>query len=228
MSPKSTGAIWDNVEAVIFDMDGLLVDTEPLHLEASNLILQEYGGSLGPGANERFIGLGDRKFWTIIKEEYGIPDSIPELRERRMAYMMRLIREKPPQCMPGAAELVRACKVKGYKIAVASSTPLKQVLAILDCVGLLREFDQIVSGEMKEVREGKPAPDIFLYTAKLLSVPPSRCLVFEDSSPGVIAAGAAGMRPVAVPNVFTRKSDFSGAFLVIASLAQMAPPPAAH
>lgn len=217
-------SIWKGIEAVIFDMDGLLVDTEPLHLEASNLILQEYGESLEPGSNERFIGLGDHRFWTIIKEEFGIADPIPDLRERRMAYMMRLIREKPPQCMRGAPQLVRACRSRGYKTAVASSTPLKQVHAILECALLRGEFHAIVSGEMEEVREGKPAPDIFLYTAKLLAVPPGRCLVFEDSAPGVIAAASAGMRVVAVPNDATRRADFSRASLVIESLSSVSPP----
>jgi HAD superfamily hydrolase (TIGR01509 family) len=218
-------SIWDDITAVIFDMDGLLVDTEPLHYQATNLVLEEYGKVLTPEVNERFIGLGDETFWSVVKEDFGITDSVAELRRKRIGQMLRLIDTEPVRRMPGAAELVRACRERSYRVAVASSTPLQQVYAILESAGIRDQFEVIVSGEMDEVREGKPAPDIFLYTAELLNLPPRNCLVLEDSSPGVIAASTAGMRVVAVPNEATRTSDFSQADLVIESLAQLDRPP---
>jgi len=216
---------WDGIEAVIFDMDGLLVDTEPLHYEATNLVLKEYGKVLTPEVNQRFIGLGDETFWSAVKGDFGITDSVVELRRKRIGQMLRLIAAEPVVRMPGAGELVRSCRSRGYRVAVASSTPLEQVHAILESAGVRAEFEVIVSGEMEAVKEGKPAPDIFLHTASLLGIPPGRCLVFEDSSPGVIGASEAGMRAVAVPNVHTEGSDFSRAALVVESLEEIDPPP---
>jgi HAD superfamily hydrolase (TIGR01509 family) len=217
-------SVWDDITAVIFDMDGLLVDTEPLHYEATNLVLEEYGKVLTPEVNERFIGLGDETFWSAVKEDFGITDSVEVLRGKRIAQMLRLIDAEPVRRMPGAAELLRLCKQRGYRLAVASSTPLQQVYAILESAGIRDQFEVIVSGEMEEVRKGKPAPDIFLHTARLLNLPPRSCLVLEDSSPGVIGASTAGMKVIAVPNEATRQSDFSRADLVINSLGELKPP----
>jgi HAD superfamily hydrolase (TIGR01509 family) len=218
-------SIWEGIEAVIFDMDGLLVDTEPLHYEATNLVLKEYGKVLTPEVNQRFIGLGDETFWSAVREDFGITDSVADLRGKRIGQMLRLIEAEPVVRMPGAAELVRGCSQRGYRVAVASSTPLQQVYAILESAAIREQFQVIVSGEMEEVARGKPAPDIFLHTSKLLEVVPERCLVFEDSSPGVIGASEAGMRAVAVPNEHTEGSDFSRAARVVESLEEIDPPP---
>jgi HAD superfamily hydrolase (TIGR01509 family) len=203
---------------VIFDMDGLLVDSEPLHLAASNEILGKFGHRLDEESNRRFIGIGEERFWSILKEEMGISASIEELMAERSRTVSRLLEEVGIRTMPGVRERVREISERGYPLALASSTVRSQIDEVLAAAGLAPFFPIRVSGEDPEVKNGKPAPDIFLRAALLLRLDPSACLVFEDSQAGAQAARAAGMRCIAVPNSDTRHLDLSAADLLVESL----------
>jgi HAD superfamily hydrolase (TIGR01509 family) len=118
--------------------------------------------------------------------------------------------------MPGARELIAALHERGYPLAIASSSPLWQIEAVVERLNLRGMLAAVASGE--EVPHGKPAPDVYLLAAERLGVPPARCLALEDSGPGTIAAKAAGMCVIAVPSAETAGHSFEHADLVLPSL----------
>ena len=202
--------------AVIFDMDGLLVDTERLSFGASALVLRDLRGVTLP--HEVMVALVGRRYdecWAYMRELYGLTESIEELEAAQTAYYAPMLREQA-EPMPGARELVAALHERGYPLAIASSSPLWQIEAVVDRLNLRGMLAAVASGE--EVPHGKPAPDVYLLAAERLGVPPARCLALEDSGPGTIAAKAAGMRVIAVPSAETAGHSFEHADLVLPSL----------
>jgi len=183
--------------AVIFDMDGVLVDSEPLHERAFRETLAELGYADGAGLNFRdYVGRSDHELWQDFVRLHRPSISLEELLARKRTRVLRLLEQRRPW-FPGAVRLVRAlCGRVPLGLASGSERPV--IEAVLEGTGLRTCFRAVVSGV--EVPRGKPAPDIFLRTAALLEVPPRACWVIEDSLPGIAAARAAGMRVVAVPH----------------------------
>lgn len=181
--------------AVIFDMDGVLVDSEPLHLEATNRVLARYGRFLDPETAERFMGLPEETFWAALKAHFDLPASIRELREARYVALMEVLLTRPFSPSPGLQNLINLLRRRGIRLGLASSSPPLHIGIVLVKTGLAGVFDAALSGE--EVERGKPEPDIFLKTAELLGVPPQACLAIEDSRNGILAARRAGMFVVA-------------------------------
>lgn len=186
-----------NRQAVIFDMDGTLFDTESVFQQEWNRLARERGISLPENFKYEICGTSGDAMNRIIEKYYhtdcGGP--IQRLCKERVAL---LLSKKVPE-KPGCREILSFFRERGYALAVGSSSPMKQILANLRCSGLLSCFDAIAAGD--EAVRGKPAPDIFLLAAKKLNVPPRNCLVFEDSPNGILAAAAAGMKPVMVPDL---------------------------
>ena len=175
------------IEAVIFDLDGVLADTEPVHLETTRRVLapavipeDEYLG---------FVGSGPDEFGAHIESRYGVSSEVFYPRYTDM--LVELLATGPAPAMDGADAIVRAVHRRGLRVAVASMSRRPWVDATLAAIGLTDLIPLIVTGE--EVEFGKPAPDIYLLTASLLGVEPAACLVVEDSANGVAAAAAAGM-----------------------------------
>jgi HAD superfamily hydrolase (TIGR01509 family) len=201
------------ISAVIFDLDGLLADTEILHCQAYQMAFAEHGIELSaPAYADHWIrqgkGIAD---WIDLHELAFDPHA---LRMRKSEYYLRLL-ESSLRPMDGARELLESLHGK-FRLALASSSYRDAIDGVLAGLEMAAYFEAVVSG--LDVKQVKPAPDIFLLTARILKVNPSECLVFEDAEKGVIAAHAAGMRCVAVPNDFTRHHDFSKATRVCASL----------
>ena len=204
------------ISTVIFDLDGLLADTEPLHCQAYQLALAEHGVALDAG------DYADH--W--VHHGYGIVDWVTwhnldldphALRQQKSEHYLKLL-ESSLQPMDGALELLAALKGK-IRIALASSSYRDAIDGVLAGLKIADYFAVIVSGQ--DVAKVKPAPDIFLHTAERLAVAPSECVVLEDAEKGVIGAQRAGMRCVAVPNPWTRHHDFSKATRVCASLREV-------
>jgi HAD superfamily hydrolase (TIGR01509 family) len=183
------------MEAVILDMDGVLVDSEGLQLQAANTVLGRFGVRISEEENVRYLGMDDPAFFAALKETHGFDASIEELIAARTGEMLELI-GKGVLPRPGVPELIVGLKMRGYPLALASSSPRAVVDAMLEELGLAGSLDVVVTGD--DVDRGKPEPDIFLLAARRLGVEPAECLVFEDSLHGVRAARAAGMTPVAV------------------------------
>jgi HAD superfamily hydrolase (TIGR01509 family) len=183
------------MEAVILDMDGVLVDSEPLHLAAANKVLARFDVELSDEENNQYLGLDDPSFFAALKKRFGLDEEVESLAAAREAEVLELI-GKGVVPKEGVPELVAGLKMRGYAMALASSSPRPVVEAMLRELGLDRVFDAVVTGD--DVEDGKPAPDIFLRAAQELGVKPEQCLVIEDALHGVRAARAAGMLPLAV------------------------------
>lgn len=192
------------IEAVIFDMDGTLIDSEPNYRVADERFLRDRGVELPEEVWDSFVGVGSRNMIERVKAEHGLRGETDELLEIKDAYY-REIAETRTRVFPATAELTRRLEERGIPRAVATGSSRSTLSFSLEAVGLADRFNATVSSD--EVESGKPAPDVFLETASRLGVAPDRCLVVEDSRSGIEAALAAGMAVVAVPSVSELRND---------------------
>lgn len=202
--------------AVIFDMDGLLVDTERLQFGASSMVLRERTGQTIPhDVMMSLVGLRSDECWARLRALYGLTESADELEAAQTAFYAPMLREQA-EAMPGALDLIALLHAQGYPLAIASSSPLWQINTVIERFHLRDVLKAVASGE--EVAHGKPAPDVYLLAAERLGVAPSRCVALEDSGPGTSAARAAGMSVIAVPSAETHGHSFADADVVLPSL----------
>lgn len=204
------------ITSIIFDLDGLLADTEVLHYRAYHAALMEQGFNVSEtDYAEHWVragkGISD---WVSI---HGLALDPHALRARKSQYYLDLLGSSL-RPMDGAVQLLNELRGE-MKIALASSSYRDAVDGVLAGLGIAHFFEIIVSG--LDVSQVKPAPDIFLKAASDLGVEPRECLVVEDAEKGVVAAHRAGMRCVAVPNDYTRHHDFSKATRVCSSLSEI-------
>lgn len=189
--------------AVIFDLDGVLLDSEELHYRAYSEVLAEFGVTVGRDEYaEHWIGAGHGPEYAV--ETYALPLTPAELRARKAPIYRRLL-QSSVQLMPGARAVVEQLFAE-FSLAIATNSSRPDVNWALTHLGLEPYFDAIVARE--DYREAKPAPDAYLAVQAALSLPSEKGLVVEDSPRGVLAARAAGFRVVAVPNEFTRLCTF--------------------
>ena len=203
------------LQAIIFDMDGLMVDSEPLSQQAWNQFLRPFGHQLTDAIIHQIVGLRAEMSAQFIKDTFHLPVSVPDIIRRRAAIYAD-IRARGVPAMPGLQTLHAEIARRQIPWGVATSSPRPHAEEILDQLGLQETCGAIAAGT--EVKAGKPAPDIYLLAAARLDVPPTACLALEDSGPGSQAAVAAGMRTVAIPNEQTKTADFSHAYAVYGSL----------
>ena len=202
-------------KSVIFDMDGVLIDSEPLHYESDRRTMREYGLELSDAEMEAYVGITGEKMWADLREKYGIADSVETLMRKQEAHKRALFGQDV-QPIDGIPELLEALQSAGRGIALASSSPRYFIDMVLEGLGLRRYFPVVVSGA--DVKKGKPAPDIFLRAAELLGVEPQHCVVIEDSGHGVRAAKAAGMHCIGLVTPNSGKQDLSLADIVVESV----------
>jgi len=203
---------------VIFDMDGLLVDSEPIQARSFNIVLARYGIHLADCDFEELVGQTTEENFRTLKKRFSLPETVEELlAAKEEAYRELVPRELLPR--PGAPELVAELAEAGVKLAIASSSPCVDVRLCLDAVGLAERFPTVVTAD--DVEHAKPAPDLYLLASDRLGLSTDRCVAFEDSGSGVVAATAAGIRCFAVPHIFTKHHDFSRAIAVLESLADI-------
>ena len=189
-----------NIRAAIFDMDGVLVDSEPLINAAAIAMFREKGLIVQPDDFLPFVGVGEDRYIGGVAERYGFGLDLPAAKHRTYEIYLDLVQAQL-KAFPGAPKLVHACRAAGLLTAVASSSDRIKVRANLEAIGLpLNAWEAVVTGE--DVKNKKPAPDVFLSAAGKLEVMPQECAVVEDAINGVQAAKAAGMRCVAVSTSF--------------------------
>lgn len=202
--------------AVIFDNDGVIIDSEPMHIEADLRILAEYGVQWAPSDLFRFIGVRDSEMWRILSEELQLPDSPDVLREKKARIRQEVFAPHRIRPIDGIPELFDALKAAGWKIAVASSSQRSLIGPWLEAMGLLNLLDAFVAGD--DVMHGKPHPEPYLLAASRLGVASERCVSVEDSPHGIASAKAAGCRCIAFRNPFGPAQDLSRADDIVDSI----------
>ena len=203
------------VAAVIFDLDGVLVDTEPVHLAATRALIAP--GEISNEQYERFIGRGGFKQW--LESSYGIARAEIDRRYSDLFYGELERASLAP--LSGAVELIEAIGARGIGLAVASQSSRAWVQATLRSAGLDDRLSLVVTTE--EVGADKPAPDVYVHAAERLDVTPDECIAIEDSVHGVASASAAGMRVVQSTQASFSPPRQPGAHAVIASLRDFDP-----
>jgi HAD superfamily hydrolase (TIGR01509 family) len=183
-------------DAVIFDLDGVLVDSEQLWNEAKHELVVETGGRWREDAPRAMMGMSSPEWSAYLHNELGVPLSAEQINDQVVGRIERLYRERLP-LLPGAVKAIRSLGAR-WPLGLASSSNREIIDLVLELAGVQDAFEATVSSE--EVAHGKPAPDVYLETARRLGVPPEGCVALEDSSNGLRAAVAAGMAVIAVPN----------------------------
>jgi HAD superfamily hydrolase (TIGR01509 family) len=205
---------------VVFDMDGVLVDTEPLHFRCLNRVVGMAGGRISEAENQAYIGATQDAVFRAIIARHGLPGALQSYLDHYNAVVLEAL-QGPLDPVPGAPELLARLRALGVPLAVASSSNRAWIDATLGALGLAPSFPVVAAGD--EVAHSKPAPDVFLLAAARLGVPPTACVAVEDSPNGVRAARAAGMRVVAVRTPYVAAADLPPADLVVDSLAELTP-----
>ena len=186
----------NKVKAVIFDLDGTLVDSEPNYSEADNKTLAEYGIVLSAEMKKKYVGIGTKEMMEDIKKMYDINETIENLVSKNNKNYLEIAKENTP-VFPEMHKFLQFLKSNNYPLALASGSSPEIIEIVLSITKLKEYFDVVLSAE--QVEKGKPAPDVFLEAAKQLGVPFENCLVIEDSKPGVEAAKSASMYCIALP-----------------------------
>lgn len=195
------------LKSVIFDMDGVLVNSEPLHYQAFVRTLAQWGKCLTYEEYKKYIGTTNAVICEGLVKTYDLPVTPEEFNEIMKKHKADVYAEVGYPGIPGVPEMLRSFKEAGYTMAVASSSPYENIVKTTKALGIHGYFDQLVSGE--SVAHPKPAPDVFLKAAKALGTAPEECLVVEDSCHGVHAAKNAGMPSIGFINPDSGDQDLS-------------------
>ena len=184
------------IDAVIFDLDGVLLDSESAWLAAKRAVVDEWGGRWKEEASRAMLGMSAPEWSAYMRDDLAIERAAEEIDAEVVKRLLEVYRERLP-LLPGAVEAVERLAAR-WPLGLASSSNLEVIEIVMEAGGLARHFETWVSSE--EVAAGKPAPDVFLEAARRMEVDPSACAAVEDSHNGILSAHAAGMAVVALPN----------------------------
>jgi beta-phosphoglucomutase len=188
------------IKGVLFDMDGVLVDSEPFICEAAILMFRELGIEVSPEDFKPFVGMGENRYIGGVAEQHGVNIEIDKVKARTYEIYGEIVRGKLMP-LPGAREFISICRKKGLRLALATSADRIKMEANLKETGLSDDlFQAIITG--LDVRNKKPSPEIYLKAAKSLGIKPENCLVVEDAVTGIESGKAAGCRCLAVTTSF--------------------------
>lgn len=206
------------MKAVLFDLDGVLVDTEDISTKASNKVLAEYGIVQTPDEKKKVFGRRTVDNYRDAIESRGLDIDPHILVEKKNKVFAKMIKGNA-EPMAGVMNLLDQLRAAKVNVAVVSSSPLERVNTTLDESGLMLEFDFVVSGDC--CARGKPNPEPFLMAAEKFGVMPGECVVIEDAQAGIEAGKAAGMKVVAVRSPNTHSQNLSNADKIVDSLEEV-------
>ena len=209
------------IDAVVFDMDGVIVDSEQVWDDVREQLAKERGGRWHDGAQAAMMGMSSPEWSAYMHDEIGLRESPEEINAEVVERMLARYRERLP-LIDGAVEAVRRLAPE-FRLGVASSSNRPLIEAVLERAGIAELFDAVVSSE--EVARGKPAPDVYLDAMRRLGVDPARTAAVEDSANGIRAAHGAGMRVIAIPNAHYPPAEdaLALAAAVVATPAELTP-----
>jgi HAD superfamily hydrolase (TIGR01509 family) len=207
-----------HIEAVIFDLDGLMIDSERYSYQILQAYAAEFNVELTYENYRLLIGRDSDSSSVYLKEEVGIPLPPAQIMDDHWDRLTNVIIEQG-RPMPGLRDLIKALKARRLPLAVASNSPLSYVEKALKAIKVRDVIQCVYSGH--ELGKSKPDPDVYLQAAACLEVSPIRCLALEDSPTGMKSALTAGMRVVVVPNMDLQNENFNGAFAHFQSLEEV-------
>jgi len=208
------------IKAVIFDMDGVMIDSEPLWEKTERILLARRDIEYSPTYRDQIVGLNQNDSGKILIDTFELEETVKEIIFERVE-ILTAIYEEELEVVAELIPLLNELRDNQFKLAVASSSPLRVINFVLDMFSLHEYFPVVVSGECTE--KGKPHPDIYLHTASRLGVKPSECVAIEDSINGVKSAKAADMYCIAVPDKRLTQDEFQNADLIVPSLNRINP-----
>ena len=188
-----------NIKAVIFDMDGILIDTERISFNAFKEVLSGYNYKMDEQFYLTMIGRNTKSIKELMLKEYGNDFPFEEIYDKKVKIAVDTINRDGVIVKPGVHELIDYLNEKDYKIAVATSTRKERAHYLLEQIKIKNKVDYIICGD--QVQNSKPDPEIFLKAAKGLNMSPEECIVIEDSDAGILAASRAGMKGINVPDM---------------------------
>lgn len=194
-------------------MDGVIIDSEPIHIKLEKELLEEAGGDYSKVKHGDFMGTTDAQMWRTLKEQFNLALPVEELINIKRERFIEKLDQIP--LVDNVLDFMAALREMGYKLGLASSNNESAVEAVKNKFGLAKYIDVFTNGEA--VSRGKPDPEIFLTTAKQLGLKPEDCLVIEDTRNGVLAAKAAGMKCIGFRNKNSGVQDLSEADLIVSS-----------
>ena len=204
---------------VIFDLDGVLLDTEKLYTEATQAVVSEFGKTFDWALKKRMMGRNELEAAQLLVDTLALPISAAEYLRRQRPIAEQLFRGATE--IPGAEKFVASLADRGLTLSIGTSSTRRLFEIKTRHLAWFSLFSAVVTGDHPEVRQLKPAPDIFLAAARANGGVPERCLVLEDSPAGVLAGRAAGMSVVAIPDAALDDSHFAAADLIVRSYAEL-------
>ena len=196
-------------------MDGVLVDSEPIHMELEQQVFEFLGIDFTEAYHHTLVGMAPKDMWIKIKQDHNVSKEIDVLLQTEKRIKIETIIQRDIKSIDGIDSLLTLFKKSGFSLSVGSSSPKKLIEVFIDKMGIRHYFDYLVSSE--DVQYGKPAPDIFLEVAHRYNLSPDNFLVIEDSKNGVKAAKSAGMKCIGFKNQNSGNQDLSEADYVIES-----------
>lgn len=194
-----------NICGIIFDMDGVIIDSERISFQCFQEVLKEYKYTMDEQVYLKFIGRNVQGIKETLLKEYGDDFPFDEIYKKKSRLALEITNKNGVKVKQGVHELIDFLKEKGYKIAVATSTRRERALELLEEAKVKSKVNFVVCGD--EVKNSKPDPEIFLKAAKGLGVEPEKCMVIEDSDSGITAAHAAKMKGIHVPDMKQLEED---------------------
>ncbi|MCK5391368.1 MAG: HAD family phosphatase [Deltaproteobacteria bacterium] len=208
------------IKAVIFDMDGVMIDSEPLWEKTERILLARRDIEYTPTYRDQIVGLNQNDSGKLLIDTFELNEKVEDVISERVE-ILTAIYEEELVVVRDLIPLLDDLRDNNFKLAVASSSPLRVINFVLDMFSLHKYFPVIVSGECTD--NGKPHPAIYLHTADRLEVEPSECVAIEDSINGLRSAKAAGMYCIAVPDKRLSQVEFQNADLIVSSLDRISP-----
>jgi len=208
------------IQTVIFDMDGVIIDSEPVYFEIDKQMFEELNIAVSFEEHCSYVGTSSQNMWNAIITKHGVAEQPAELmRKEYSLYLEHLANAKDLQPIDGVVELIHELYKNNFKLVLASSSQMASIDIVLNKFKLDELFIAKVSGS--ELAHSKPHPEIFLRSARLIKSDPSECIVIEDSKNGVTAAKAAGMKCIGFLNPNSGNQDLKNADLVIHSFGEL-------
>ena len=208
------------IKAVIFDMDGVMIDSEPLWEKTERILLARRDIEYTPTYRDQIVGLNQNDSGKLLVDIFNLKEDVQDIINERVEILTGIYEEEL-ELVSELLPLINQLKEHNYHLAVASSSPMRVIDFVLDMFSLHQHFPVVVSGECTD--DGKPHPAIYLHTADRLDIEPHECVAIEDSINGVKSAKAAGMYCIAVPDKRLSQEEFKNADLIVSSLNRISP-----